>query len=65
MTLGQLLAMLVGALDSAEIGALAGSGAGHKKRHIRGLRQLRRRRGLLGLDAGRDAERQCSNHKCL
>src|SRR6185436_20929151 len=65
VALRQRLAMLVGALDSAEIGALSGSGARDKKRHVRGLRQLRRRRGLLGLDAGCDAERQCSNDECL
>src|SRR5437868_3360455 len=32
------LAMLVGAFDPAEIGALAGSGAADKERHVRGLR---------------------------
>ena len=58
--------MPVGALEAAEIGALAGPGAGDEERHVRRLRQLRRcRRLLLCVDAGRHAQRQCGNDKCL
>src|SRR5689334_1384107 len=47
VTLGQRLAILVGTLDAAEIGALAGSVAGDEERHVRRLWQLRRCRRLL------------------
>ena len=47
VTLRQHLAMLVGAFDAAQIGALAGPGAGDEERHIGRLRQLWWRRRLL------------------
>src|SRR2546430_1363176 len=71
MTLRQLLAIPVGAFKPAEIGALAGPGAGDKERHIWRLRQLWRRllrRLLLCLGAGDHAERrerQCGDEGCL
>jgi len=43
MTLRQLLTILVGTFNAAEIGALAGPHAGDKERHVRRLRQLWRR----------------------
>jgi hypothetical protein len=43
VALRQRLAVLVGALDAAEVGALAGPGAGDEERHVGRLRQLRRR----------------------
>ena len=61
VALRQLLAMLIGALEAAEIGALAGPGADDEECHVRRLRQLwrrRRRRRLLCLDARRHADRR-------
>src|SRR4029077_5438101 len=61
VALRQLLAMLIGALEAAEVGALAGPCADDKECHVRRLRQLRRRRGrrrLLCFDAGRHADRR-------
>src|SRR3954452_21399227 len=43
VALRQLLAMLIGALEAAEIGALAGPRTDDKECHVRRLRQLRRR----------------------
>src|SRR5262249_46149532 len=67
MTLRQLLAILVGTIEAAEIGALAGPYADDKERHVRRLRQLWRRllrRLLLCLDGESHAEggeRQCGD----
>src|SRR5262245_44675080 len=46
--LRQLLAVPIGAIEAAEIGALAGAGAGDEEAHV----------GLLRVDSGAQAERQ-------
>src|SRR5262245_48351179 len=66
VTLRQRLAILVGAFDAAQIGALAGPGAGDEERHTGRLRQLWwRRRLLLCIDARRYTQCQRRNNKCL
>src|SRR6185312_6985283 len=58
-TLRQRLAMLVGAFDAAQIGALAEPGAGDEERHTGRLRQWWwRRRRLLCIDSRRYAQCQ-------
>src|SRR4051812_16415799 len=58
VALRQLQTKRIGALEAAEIGALARPGADNKECHIRRLRQLwgRRRRRLLCVDTRRDAD---------
>src|SRR4029077_834512 len=66
VTLRQRLAMLVGAFDAAQIGALAEPGAGDEERHTGRLRQWWwRRRRLLCIDSRRYAQCQRRNDKCL
>jgi hypothetical protein len=66
VTLRQHLAMLVGAFDAAQIGALAGPGAGDEECHIGRLRQLWwRRLLLLCIDSRRYTQCQRRNNKCV
>src|SRR5207253_6927135 len=67
MALRQSLAILIRTFDAAEIGALAGSGAGDEERHFGRLRQLRRggwRGRLLRLHGGCDERCKRRNGKC-
>src|SRR5215510_15807443 len=66
VTLRQHLAMLVGAFDAAQVGALAQPGAGDEERHTGRLRQLWwRRRLLLCVDSRRYTQCERRNNKCL